>query len=205
MLGDLGSHWCDIIQFVTGQKIVEVMAELHSCIPVRRKPKSGPLTFSTVREGEFEEVKDCLDEYASMFLRLDNGARGNFTTCQVAAGKKVDIDFQIFGSKESYGWSHVHPNALWVGHREKANEIFYESSQLQTKETSKYASLPTGHPMGYHDAVFNLFREYYDAVINKRNGLKVTANLPDFKDGHQEMRVVDAAVKSYRQGTWNKV
>ena len=101
VLADLGSHWCDLVQFVTGRRIAEVMAELHTCIPRRKKPRSGPLTFGAGKAAEFDEVEVALDEYASLFIRLDNGARGNFTTCQVAAGRKVDIELQVFGSKES--------------------------------------------------------------------------------------------------------
>jgi predicted dehydrogenase len=205
VVADLGSHWCDLVQFITGRKIVEVMAELHTCIPKRKKPRSGPLSFSTQKAAEYDEVEVKLDDYASLLLRLDNGARGCFTTCQVAAGRKVDIELQIFGTKESYAWSHVHPNALWVGHRERGNELFYESSQLQAEETRKYAALPTGHPMGYHDAVYNLFRNYYEALSAKREGKPVAVHFPDFHTGHEEMCVIDAAVESNRSGKWVKV
>jgi predicted dehydrogenase len=205
VIADLGSHWCDLVQFVTGRKIVEVMAELHTCIPKRQRPKGGALSFGGKSSAEYEPVEIKLDDYAALFVRLDNGACGNFTTCQVAAGRKVDLELQVFGSKESYGWSHVHPNALWVGHREKGNETFYESSQLQAPETQKYATLPTGHPMGYHDAVYNLFRDYYEALAAKRAGKPFTATFPDFKTGHELMCIVDAALHSGRHGKWVKV
>jgi predicted dehydrogenase len=205
VVADLGSHWFDLVQFITGRKIVEVMAELHTCLPKRRKPKGGVLSFGAGAAGESEEVVITLDDYASIFLKLDNGARGNFTTCQAAAGRKVDIEIQVFGSKESYAWSHVHPNALWIGHREKANEVFYESSQLQTEGTRRYATLPTGHPMGYHDAVFNLFRDYYQALEAKRAGKPFSPTCPDFRTGHEMMCVIDAAVRSDKSGSWAKV
>ena len=205
VVADLGSHWCDLVQFVTGQKIVEVMAELHTCVPKRLKPKGGVLSFGAERAGETEEVAITLDDYAALFLKLENGARGNFTTCQAAAGRKVDLEIQVFGSKESYAWSHVHPNALWIGHREKANEVFYESSLLQEEGTRRYATLPTGHPMGYHDAVFNLFRDFYEAVAAKREGKPERAACPDFRTGHEMMGIVDAAVESDRLGRWIKV
>jgi len=205
VVADLGSHWCDLVQFITGQKIVEVMAELHTCLPKRRKPKGGVLSFGAGMAGETEEVAIGLDDYASLFLKLSNGARGNFTTCQAAAGRKVDIELQVFGSKESYAWSHVHPNALWIGHREKANEVFYESSVLQAEETRKYATLPTGHPLGYHDAVFNLFRDYHEALAAKREGEPYKVAFPDFRTGHEMMCVIDAAVESDRTGGWVRV
>lgn len=205
VVADLGSHWCDLVQFVTGEKIVEVMAELHTCLPKRLKPKGGALSFGAGKAGETESVAVALDDYAALFLKLGNGARGNFTTCQAAAGRKVDIELQIFGSRESYAWSHVHPNALWIGHREKANEVFYESSQLQAEGTREYALLPTGHPIGYHDAVFNLFRDYYGALAAKREGRPYRATFPDFRTGHEMMCVIDAAVESDRTGRWVKV
>jgi predicted dehydrogenase len=205
VVADLGSHWFDLVQFVTGQKIVAVMAELHTCLPKRRRPKGGVLSFGAGAAGETEEVAITLDDYASIFLKLENGARGNFTTCQAAAGRKVDLELQVFGSKESYAWSHVHPNALWIGHREKANEVFYESSQLQTEDTRRYALLPTGHPMGYHDAVFNLFRDFYEAAAAKRTGQPVATTLPDFGTGHEMMCIIDAAVESDRSGGWAAV
>jgi len=205
VVADLGSHWFDLVQFITGQKIVEVMAELHTCLPKRRKPKAGPSSFGAGEAGDSEEVAITLDDYASLFLKLENGARGSFTTCQAAAGRKVDIEIQVFGSKESYAWSHVHPNALWIGHREKANEVFYESSLQQIEETRKYATLPTGHPLGYHDAVFNLFRDYYEALAAKRAGKPYKATFPDFGTGHEMMCVIDAAVRSDKSGRWVEV
>jgi predicted dehydrogenase len=205
VVADLGSHWFDLVQFVTGRKIVEVMAELHTCLPKRRRPMGGVLSFGAGAAGGSEEVAVTLDDYASVFLKLENGARGNFTACQAAAGRKVDLELQVFGSKESYAWSHVHPNALWIGHREKANETFYESSQLQAEGTRKYATLPTGHPLGYHDAVFNLFRDYYEALAAKREGKAYDATWPDFRTGHDMMCVIDAAVESDRSGRWAPV
>jgi len=204
-MADLGSHWCDLVQFVTGLKITEIMAEFHTILPTRKKPKSGPLSFGVSQNDEVEEVKIPVEDYATIFIRLENGARGNFSTCQLAIGKKVDIDLQVYGSKESYSWNHVHPNAITIGHRDKANEIFYESPILQTEDTRKYASLPTGHPIGYHDTIFNFFTDYYAAVAAKRDGKKIQTNFPDFYDGHSEMKIIEAALRSSRSGGWEKV
>jgi predicted dehydrogenase len=205
VLADLGSHWADLVQFVTGRKITEVLAEFHTCIPKRKKPAGGALSFGAGAAADSIAVDVKLDDYAAMFLRLDNGARGNFTTCQVAAGRKVDLGLQVFGSKESYAWDHVRPNELWIGHRDRGNETFYESAALQTGGTGKYATLPTGHPMGYHDAVFNLFRDYYDAVAAKRRGEPLPGLVPDFRIGHEMMSILDAARASAKSGTWTEV
>ena len=204
-MADLGSHWCDLVQFITGLKITEVLAEFDTILPKRRKPKSGPLSFGAVQNVETVDVEIPVEDYASLFLRLENGARGNFTTCQLAIGKKVDIDLQIYGAKESYSWNHVHPNALVIGHRDKGNELFYESPLLQTEDTRKYALLPTGHPTGYHDTIYNFFMDYYAAVAAKRNGAEFNANFPDFNAGHSEMLIIEAALRSAQSGRWEKV
>ena len=183
------------------------MAEFHTCIPVRKKYKTGTMSFNRAEstEEDFENVPIKLEDFASLFLRLENGARGNFTTCQVAQGRKVDININVFGSKGSYTWSHEHPSELLIGHREQANETFFESPVLQTEDTRKYATLPTGHPMGYHDAVLNLFREFYAAVASKHAGKYNETFHPDFKTGHVEMCIIEAAVESSLKGEWIKV
>jgi len=76
VVADLGSHWFDLVQFITGQKIVEVMAELHTCLPKRIKPKAGPLSFGAGDTADSEEVTITLDDYASVFLKLENGPGG---------------------------------------------------------------------------------------------------------------------------------
>lgn len=206
VIADLGSHWCDLVHFVTGRKITEVMAELHTCIPQRKKPVKAGQTFGAAgKDSEFEIVEVPLDEYASLFVKLDNGARGNFTTCQVAAGHKVDLELKIFGSQQSIEWSHKKPNAIWLGNRDRGNETFYESAQLQTEETQKYAALPTGHPMGYHDAVFNLFRDFYLAVSLKKDKKVSEIKLPGFKEAHHIMCIIEASIESNKTGKWEKV
>ena len=204
-MADLGSHWCDLVQFVTGLKITEILAEFQTILPIRKKPTSGSLSFGATQNAEVEDVKIPVEDYATIFIRLENGAKGNFSTCQLAIGKKVDIDLQVYGSNESYSWNHVHPNSITVGHRDKANEIFYESPLLQTENTRKYASLPSGHPIGYHDTIYNFFMDFYEAVAAKRNGKKIQTNFPDFYAGHSEMKIIEAAVKSARSGKWIKV
>ena len=206
IVGDLGSHWCDLAQFVSGLKIIEVMAELKTLLPVRKRPKSKEtFTFSAASDIEYEEVKISMDEYGALLLRFDNGACGTFTTSQLAAGRKCNIDLQVYGSKGSLGWNHEHPAELWLGHRDEPNQIFFESPNLQSAETRRFARLPSGHPTGYMDAVLNLFREFYTTIELKEAGKKPDLHHPDFQAGHQEMLVLEAATRSRKSGTWEKV
>ncbi|MCE5198739.1 MAG: Gfo/Idh/MocA family oxidoreductase [Armatimonadota bacterium] len=206
IVGDLGSHWCDLAQFVSGQKIVEVMAELKTTLPKRKRPKSNEtLTFAEASDVEYEDVDITLDEYGAMLLRFENGASGTFTTSQLAAGRKCNIDLQVYGSEGSLAWNHERSAELWVGHRNEANQLFFESPIMQTPETRHYAKLPSGHPMGYMDAVLNLFSDFYKAIDLKREGKSLDYNYPDFEAGHNEMLVLEAAIRSNQEKAWAEV
>ena len=206
IVGDLGSHWFDLAQFVSGLKITEVMAELKTILPVRKRPKSKEtLTFSNASDIEYEDVKISLDEYGALLLRFDNGACGTFTTSQLAAGRKCNIDLQVYGSEGSVAWNHERSAELWFGYRNEPNRIFFESPNLQAPSTTRFARLPSGHPMGYMDAVMNLFSDFYRAIELKRENKTPDFRHPDFKAGHEEMLILEAAIRSRKNGTWAKV
>lgn len=199
---DLGSHWFDLIQFVTGLKVREVIGDLATLIPVRRRPTRQVLAFEKVEEVESEEVEVELEDYSSILFHLSNGAPGSFTTSQVCAGRKSDTEFQIYGSDCSYAWNHKEATVLWIGYREKANEILIENPTLQDPTTAPYASLPAGHPLGYHDAVLNLFKDYYDAVEKGGKGRELR---PTFETGFEEMKILEAVLESHKKRSWVEV
>lgn len=208
IVGDLGSHWCDLAHFISGLEIVEVLADLRTTLPTRKRPKEGAvLTFSASgdAEVEYEDVQVELDEYAGMLLRFSNGSRGSFTTSQLAAGRKCYIDMQIYGAKGSVAWNHERSAELWLGSRDGANQVFFESPLLQAEATRHYAKLPSGHPMGYKDAVLNLFEDFYAAVEAKRDGRETRVACPNFRDGHREVVLLEAAIESMRTGEWTRL
>ena len=199
---DLGSHWFDLIQFVTGLKVREVIGDLVTLVPKRRRPKRQVLAFEKLEEVESEEVEVELEDYSSILFRLSNGAPGSFTTSQVCAGRKSDTEFQIYGSECSYAWNHKDATKLWIGYREKANEILIENPTLQDPSTAHYANLPAGHPLGYHDAVLNLFKDYYQAVAAGGKGSQLH---PTFKTGYDEMKILEAILSSHSKRGWVEV
>ena len=206
ILADLGSHWCDLAQFITGLSIEEVFSDFRTTLSLRKKPKGGEaLTFSKTQATEFEELPISLDDYGSLLLRFENGARGTFTTSELAAGRKCDIEIEVYGSQSSLAWRHERSAELWLGHRDKANELFFESPLLQSEETRRFARLPSGHPMGYHDAIYNLFADYYEYLQSKACGKFSELNFPDFEAGHREMLILEAAMASKEQGAWATV
>ncbi len=203
--GDLGSHWFDLIQFATGLKITDVMADFATIIPVRRKPKNQVIAFESSTSSEFEEVNVALEEYAAVMFRLDNGAPGTFTACQTVNGVKSAPEFMINASGYSLAWDHAETNKLWIGHRDTPNEILIENPSLMNPAASGYATLPAGHPLGYHDAVLNLFRDFYDDVRLGKERADRPVPRPTFETGAEEMRILKAVVESNKKGVWVKV
>jgi predicted dehydrogenase len=199
---DLGSHWFDLVQFVTGLKVREVTCDFATLIPVRKKPKRQVLAFEKVGEIESEEVKVEVEDYSAILFRMDGGVPGSFTTSQVCVGRKSDTEFQIYGSKCSYAWNHKDSTRLWIGHREKPNEILIENPILLDPSTARYANLPAGHPLGYYDAILNLFSDYYEAV---ENGDTPGRLRPTFETGYEEMKLLESVLDSHRRKCWVEV
>jgi len=202
---DLGSHWFDLVQFITGMKVVEVMADFSTLIPVRRKPMQQVIAFETSTKAHFKEVRVELEDYAAILFRLSNGAPGSFTTCQAATGRKSDTELQVYGSAYSLAWDHRRSNHLWIGYRDKPNETLIEGPILQDPDSASYASLPAGHPLGYHDALLNLFKDFYEDVKAGGNETKRAFPRPTFHDGAEEMRILKAIVDSVKKRGWVKV
>jgi predicted dehydrogenase len=199
---DLGSHWFDLVQFATGLRVKSVIGDLATLIPVRRRPKRQVLAFEKVDQVPSEEVKVELEDYSSVLFRLENGAPGSFSTSQVCVGRKSDTELQVYGSRCSYAWNHREATQLWIGYRDKANEILIENPTLQDSSTAGYANLPAGHPLGYHDAVHNLFKDYYRAVAGQEPATKMR---PTFETGREEMGILAAILESHRKRTWVEV
>jgi predicted dehydrogenase len=202
---DLGSHWFDLVQFTTGLAVREVMGDFATLVPKRHKPRKQVLAFEKAAAGQVmtDEVTIELEDYSAILFRLANGAPGSFSTCQACAGRKSDTEFQVYGSKCSLAWNHKRSTELWIGYREKPNEVLIESPALLDKSTSRYASLPGGHPLGYHDAEMNLFGDFYNAI--KGSAIISPISRPTFKTGYDEMKILEAIIASNKTRQWKKV
>ncbi|MGE5352413.1 MAG: Gfo/Idh/MocA family protein [Acidobacteriota bacterium] len=207
-VADIGSHWCDLVQFITGSKIKRVMADLVTVHKTRKKPLQEVATFKGKEEqakGNFEDVEIKTEDAASVLLQFENGARGVFTVSQISAGRKNNFLFEIDGSKKAVSWDQEEPNNLWIGYREKANEILIKDPSLLDENARRYAHYPGGHPEGYPDAPKNLFMNVYDFIRQGKNPLTDKPNFPTFEDGHQEIKIVEAILKSSKEEKWIEV
>ncbi len=126
-VSDIGTHWLDLVQTVTGLKVTEVCADLQIVHPVRKRPKGEVETFSgKVQEIQAtEDVNISTEDCGSIMLRLSNGARGCLWVSQTTAGRKNCLRFEVAAAKKALYWNSESPNEMWIGHREKANERFY--------------------------------------------------------------------------------
>ena len=202
-VGDIGSHWLDLITFLTGRRVEAVMADLTTFIPVRQKPVGAVQTFSTERAAETVPVEIQTEDVATILLRFEGGARGSVAISQLSPGRKNSIAYQIDGSSSAVAWDSEQPEQLWIGHRDRPNELLLRNPALMNAAGRAAARLPGGHVEGFADTFGAVFTAIYDDVIAgvpSPDGRYAT-----FADGHEEMLVGDAVLESSRSGHWVEI
>jgi predicted dehydrogenase len=207
-LGDIGSHWCDLAQHISGLRITDVLGDITTVIKQRKKPKGSREAFAAAGTNEaYENVDIKVEDLASVMVRFDNGAKGSFSVGQVCAGHKNDLVLEICGSTASLRWRQEHQNELWIGRREKANEILQKDPSLIDDEVRGYAHLPGGHQEAWADAFCNLMRDIYQFIADGRKPAEAhPPAFATFEDGYRANCVVEAILASANKGgVWTKV
>jgi predicted dehydrogenase len=204
-VADIGTHWLDLAQFISGHRVTAVCADLRTIHGTRRKPRGATDTFSSKLAGgnETEPVKINTEDCGGMLLRFDNDARGTLWVSQVAAGRKNCLRWEIAGSRQAMAWDSEQPNALWIGHRERANESLIRDPALLGASARAISSYPGGHNEGFPDTFKQLFRAFYGHVAAGQPAGKPP--YPTFADGHQEILLCEAILRSHRQRRWEEV
>jgi predicted dehydrogenase len=199
-VSDIGTHWLDLIQWITGEKVAELCADLATVIPVRYKPRGHVESFSTAGNVESDEVPIQTDDYASVLVRLDHGINGVFTVSQVSPGRKCKLHFEINGSEGSLAWNAEDPNTLWIGRRNESNGILIKDPSLLSPAARPYAAYPGGHAEGYPDTFVQLFHDFYNYLA--AGDLKAPRKFPTFSTGHDELLLCEAIQKSAKDRAW---
>lgn len=199
-VGDIGSHWLDLMTFVTGQRVVAVNADLATFIGVRAEPTGPVETFSTERAGETITREIATEDIATILLRFENGARGSVAVSQISAGRKNSLRYEIDGAKAAWAWDSEQPDQAWIGHRDRPNEILIRNPAMMGLAGAAAAALPGGHVEGFFDTFCAHFRAIYADVL--AGGPSSRPRYPTFADGHDEMLVGDAIAASARTGRW---
>ncbi len=202
-VSDIGTHWMDLVAWITGRKITEVCADLATTIPVRQRPRGRVETFKARTTNEVDEVPITTEDYASVLLHFENEMRGVMSVSQVSAGRKARLWFEIDGTEGSLAWNSESPNDLWIGKRDEANRLLGKDPALLSAEARGYAAYPGGHTEGYPDTFVQLFRDFYDYV--EAGDFTAPQKFPNFKTGHQELLLCEAIAKSAKKRAWVSV
>jgi predicted dehydrogenase len=197
---DIGTHWCDLVEHVTGLRITSLCADLQTFHRTRKKAKGSVETFAgkTLRPAEYDEVPITTEDFGAMTFRMGETTRGALTVSQVAAGRKNRLFVEIFGSKASAAWNAEQPDQLWIGHRNTPNEILVKDPTLLCGDAKAYADLPGGHSEGYDDTFKQTFRRFYRAIVDR----SAEVEYPTFDDGIRQMRILEAVVASSQKSAW---
>jgi predicted dehydrogenase len=198
-LGDIGSHWCDLAQHVSGLRIMHVLGDISTVIPRRRKPTGSREAFQTASRAEGDSVDIHVEDLASVLVRFDNGAKGCFSVGQVCSGHKNDLVLEVCGSKAALKWRQEHQNELWIGHRDRASEVLQKDPSLLAPEVRDYTRLPGGHQEAWADAFSNVMRDVYTYIASDRR-TPLPPAVATFEDGYRANCIVESILDSARRG-----
>jgi predicted dehydrogenase len=198
--GDIGSHWMDLVQHLTGLKITALCADLQIFHKTRKRPRVAIETFAgkTLRPEDYEEVPITTEDFASCLVRLGERARGAYTVSQVSAGCKNRFQMEIYGTQGGIIWNQERPDELWVGRRNEPNQIILKDPSLLKPAAAAYADLPGGHGEGYDDTHKQVFRRFYRKVADPA----APVEYPTFEEGRWGMHLLEKIIESNRTQGW---
>jgi predicted dehydrogenase len=182
---DIGVHWCDIVEFATGHRIVRLAAKLMTAYPQR------------LLAGEPRPVDT--EDAAAILFETDLGAMGSVVLSQVTHGRKNRLWFSLDGEAASLAFDQELPDSLWIGGRD-TNQILRRGAAVSHAAVARYNMLPAGHPQGYQDS----FTAFVSDVYTSMQGTHVDG-LPTFEDGLRAARLTEAVLHSAKRQSWVEV
>ncbi len=204
-VADIGSHWMDLTTFISGLRIDKVMADFKTVHPKRKKPARPVETFTgkLLTPEDYVDQPISTEDYASILLRYENGAHGVLTVSQVSAGRKNRLFYEIDGAKASLSFNSEHNNELWIGHRERPNEVLLKDPSLFSPEARAVTSYPGGHNEGFPDTFKQLSARVYAYI--RQGDFDAKPDFPTFADGHYELQLCEAIERSAKEERWVEV
>jgi predicted dehydrogenase len=204
-VADIGSHWLDLLTFITGLRVQEVFADFKTFLPVRKKPARPVETYTgkMLQPSDYIDQPIATEDYASILLHYENGARGVVTVAQVAAGRKNRLSFEIDGAKSALAWDSEHPNDLWIGRRDGPNGLLMKDPSLLSPEARAVTSYPGGHQEGFPDTFKQMMGKVYAYI--REGDMQARPDFPTFADGHYEMLLCEAVERSAKENRWAPV
>jgi len=175
--GDIGVHWCDLMEFTTGHRIVRLAARMSSAFPGRGGTEDG----------------------AVVVFETDRGASGSVVVSQVSPGRKNRLWFSFDGQEASYSFDQEQPDSLWVGGT-AVNRVVMRGPDTFSDAAAAYARLPAGHPQGYQDAFTAFVADVYATVAGRKPD-----GLPTFADGLRAAVLTQAVMTAAAEQNWVEV
>ena len=205
VVADIGTHWMDLVTYLTGLKISAVLADFSTVHPTRLQPAGEVETFAGKIEKNISthEVPIKTEDVAVILFRFDNGALGSVTLSQVSAGRKNFFWFEISGSRSAIRWDQENPNELWIGYRDQPNQLLSKDPSLFHEQPRALTGFPGGHAEGYPDTFVQVFRQFYGAIAAGK--LPETGQFATFEDGYHEMLLCEAIQRSAQEQRWVEV
>ncbi len=201
-VGDIGSHWMDLAQTLTGSRISEVCANTVIALPTRKKPTTQVETFAVNANVEYEEKRVETEDYAGVLIKFENGASGVFQCSEISAGRKCFIDIEVDGSEASLHWNHEIGDRMWKGNRNTHNEEVMRNPNLMSPQARPYSYLAAGHPEGWNDAFKNSIEAFYRYIRDGKKHGQDPCDFATFEDGHYIMKLTEAIITSGQEKRW---
>lgn len=202
-IGDIGTHWMDLVRFVTGLEVDSLLADLHTFVSPRRKPRQAVATFEGKKQAgptEYDEVEIKTDDYGAVLFHYAGGARGTMNVSQVNAGRKNQLSVEVAGAKAALAWDSERPNELWLGHRDRPNEVLIKDPALLEGAALDHTDYPGGHNEGFPDTFKQLYRAIYGYLEGE--DFDKPKPFPTFEDGHHEVLLSEKILQSHREKRW---
>ncbi len=199
-LADIGSHWCDMAEHITGQRITSVCADLQTFHKTRRKPKGPIETFAgkTLTAEDYVAYPVDTEDFGAVVFRMGDRTRGSFTASQVSTGRKNRLNIEIYGTRAGVAWDQERPDELWIGQRNSNNQIIVKDPSLLKERARPFADLPGGHSEGYDDTMKQVFRRFYTSIGDP----SIEPEYPQFVDGLRQLTILEAELDSSRKHAW---
>jgi len=191
---DIGSHWCDLMEFVTGQRITRLCASLTTVLP-ERIGAPGRTAFSAAG-GEGSKVQVATEDVALVLFETDGGTVGSLVVSQVSPGRKNRLWFEIDGSQHSVVFDQEEPETIWIGGRDQSTILARGASGLGGSARS-FDLLPAGHPGGYLECFEAFVADTYRAIRGE-----APEGMPLFADGLRAVRITESVLTSARASAW---
>jgi predicted dehydrogenase len=199
-LADIGSHFFDMAEHITGLRVSSLVADLKTFHPTRKQPKHSVESFANKMMGPEDYLETAVEteDFGTVLFHMGSRALGAMVASQVSAGRKNRLSIEVYGTKAGAAWDQERPNELWIGHRDTGNEIILKDPALLKPEARGYADLPGGHAEGYDDSHKQLLRRFY-ASIDDPN---LAPEYPQFADGLRQLVILQAELESHRARSW---